>query len=144
MNDLRSIRKTRGLTMEQLASASGVSSKTISLYEHTPPKRPSRKVVDKLSQVLDISPDALLDTLGSGGMPGAGPCPLDPGEAIELEDFEVTRVMVLVEKELQGLHQLVIESASLADDWPAAAKSMEYLSGDIDLLIGIRRKLSQA
>ena len=144
MHDLRSIRKTRGLTMEQLASASGVSSKTISLYEHTPPKRPSRKVVDKLSQVLDISSDALLDTLGSGGKPGADPFPLDPGEAIELEDFEVARVMVLVEKELQGLHQLVIESASLADDWPAAAKSMEYLSGDIDLLIGIRRKLSQA
>lgn len=144
MNDLRSIRKTRGLTMEQLASASGVSSKTISLYEHTPPKRPSRKVVDKLSQVLDISPDALLDTFGSRGKPGADPCRSDPGEAIELEDFEVARVMVLVEKELQGLHRLVIESVSLADDWPAAAKSMEYLSGDIDLLIGIRQKLSQA
>nr|HPL88421.1 helix-turn-helix transcriptional regulator [Deltaproteobacteria bacterium] len=44
MNDLRSIRKSKGLTMEQLANLSGVSSKTISLYEHTPPRRPSRKV----------------------------------------------------------------------------------------------------
>lgn len=130
--------------MEQLASASGVSSKTISLYEHTPPGRPSRKVVDKLSQALEISPDALLGTIGTRGRPAADPCREEPGETIEFEDFEVARIMVLVEKELQGLHQLVIESASLADDWPAVAKSIEYLSSDIDLLYGIRQKLSQA
>ena len=40
--------------MEQLATASGVSSKTISLYEHTPPKRPSRKVVDEGEAHLEI------------------------------------------------------------------------------------------
>ena len=144
MNDLRSIRKTRGLTMEQLATASGVSSKTISLYEHTPPRRPSRKVVDKLSQALDISPDVLLGTIGSKAKPVKEAVQEEFGEAIELEDFHVTRIMVLVEKELQGLHQLVIESASLAEDYPAMERSIEYLTNDIDLLNEIRQKLSHA
>jgi transcriptional regulator with XRE-family HTH domain len=144
VNDLRSIRKTRGMTMEQLASASGVSSKTISLYEHTPPKRPSRKVVDKLSQALDISSDVLLGSIGSKAKPLQA-VPLEcPEETIELEDFQVARIMVLVEKELQGLHQMVIESASLAEDYPVVARSIEYLSHDIDLLNEIRQKLSHA
>jgi len=142
VNDLRSIRKTKGLTMEQLASASGVSSKTISLYEHTPPRRPSRKVVDKLSRALDISPDILLGSIGSKPKAFKGPVQEEPAETIELEDFQVARIMVLVEKELQGLHQLVIESAALADDYPAVARSIEYLSGDIELLNEIKHKLS--
>jgi transcriptional regulator with XRE-family HTH domain len=130
--------------MEQLASASGVSSKTISLYEHTPPRRPSRKVVDKLSQALEISPDILLGSIGSKTKPAKEALQGEHGETIELEDFQVTRIMVLVEKELQGLHQMVIESASLAEDYPAVARSIEYLTYDIDLLNEIRQKLSHA
>jgi transcriptional regulator with XRE-family HTH domain len=144
VNDLRSIRKTRGLTMEQLASASGVSSKTISLYEHTPPGRPSRKVVDKLSQALEIAPDILLGSIGSRGKPVKELAREDHGDTIELEDFQVARIMVLVEKELQGLHEMVIESAAIAEDYPAVARSIEYLSHDIDLLNEIRQKLSHA
>lgn len=130
--------------MEQLAAASGVSSKTISLYEHTPPRRPSRKVVDKLSQALDISPDVLLGTIGSKAKPVKEAVREDLGETIELEDFQVARIMVLVEKEFQGLHQMLIESASLAEDYPAVARSIEYLTQDMDLLNEIRRKLSHA
>jgi transcriptional regulator with XRE-family HTH domain len=130
--------------MEQLASASGVSSKTISLYEHTPPKRPSRKVVDKLSQALDLSADVLLGTIGTKTRHPKEALPEAHEEAIELEDFHVARIMVLVERELQELHQTVIEAASVADDHPAVAKSIEYLTSDIDLLYEIRHKLSHA
>jgi transcriptional regulator with XRE-family HTH domain len=130
--------------MEQLATASGVSSKTISLYEHTPPKRPSRKVVDKLSQALDIAPDILLGTIGSKTRPPKEVLQEEHEEAIELEDFHVARIMVLVEKELQELHHTVIEAASVADEHPAVARSIEYLAGDIDLLNEIRHKLSHA
>jgi transcriptional regulator with XRE-family HTH domain len=130
--------------MEQLAGASGVSSKTISLYEHTPPRRPSKKVVEKLSQALDIGPDVLLGTIGPKAKPAKEAVLEEQGETIELEDFQVARVMVLVEKELQGLHQMVIESAALAEDYPAVARSIEYLSHDMDLLYEIRQKLSHA
>lgn len=130
--------------MEQLATASGVSSKTISLYEHTPPKRPSRKVVDKLSQALAISPDILLGTIGSKARPQKEAPLEEHEEAIELEDFHVARIMVLVEKELQELHQTVIEAAAVAEDYPAVARSIEYLTGDIDLLYEIRHKLTHA
>ena len=141
MNDLRSIRKAKGLTMEQLASMSGVSSKTISLYEHTPPRRPSRKVVDKLSQTLEIAPDKLLTAIGSRGKAAAGAGLQEPEEIIELSDAHVVRIAGLIEKEVNELQRMLIETASLADEHPALVRSVEYLAGDIDLLNEIRQKL---
>ncbi len=41
--------------MGMLAELSGISAKTISLYEQAPPARPSKKVVGKLSDALKIS-----------------------------------------------------------------------------------------
>ena len=140
MNDLRSIRKSKGLTMEQLANLSGVSSKTISLYEHTPPRRPSRKVVDKLSQTLEISPDKLLDAIGAGGKAPAGIEQEGMEETIELNDAHVVRILGLIEKEVSELQHLMIESASLAGEHPALERSIEYLAGEIDLLTEIRQR----
>lgn len=142
MNDLRSIRKSKGFTMEQLANKSGVSSKTISLYEQTPPKRPSRKVVGRLSQALDMSPDVLLGVIGSKGKLKKDGFKEIFGMAIELSDVQVVKILSLVEKEIQDLQRLVIESASLVDKHPSLAKSIEYLTADIDTLTGIRQTFS--
>ncbi len=142
MNDLRSIRKSKGLTMEQLANLSGVSSKTISLYEHTPPKRPSRKVVDKLSKTLEISPEKLLGAIGAGGKAPAGAGQEGLEETIELDDAHVVRILGLIEKEVRELQNLMIESASLANEHPALERSIEYLAGEIDLLTKIRKRFA--
>ena len=142
MNDLRNIRKSKGLTMEQLASLSGVSSKTISLYEHTPPKRPSRKVVEKLSQTLEIPSDKLLDAIGARGKASAGAEQEGAEEAIELNDAHVVRILGLIEKEVNELQRLMIESATLAGEHPALSRSVEYLAKDIDLLNEIRQRLT--
>lgn len=128
--------------MEQLASKSGVSSKTISLYEQTPPLRPSRKVVGRLSQSLDISPDILLEAIGSKGRSKKGGLKEIFGMTVELSDVQVVRILGLVEKEIQVLQHLMIESASLADKHPSLARSVEYLAADIDLLTGIKQGFS--
>lgn len=128
--------------MEQLANLSGVSSKTISLYEHTPPKRPSRKVVDKLSQTLEISPDNLLGAIGAGEKAPAGAGREGLEEAIELSDAHVVRILGLIEKEVSELQHLMIESASLAGEHPALERSIEYLAGEIDLLTEIRQRFA--
>jgi transcriptional regulator with XRE-family HTH domain len=142
VSDLRSIRKSKGLTMEQLANKSGVSSKTISLYEQTPPLRPSKKVVGRLSQALGISPDILLEAIGSKGRSKKGGLQEIFGTAIELSDVQVVRILGLVEKEIQDLQNLMIETASLADKHPPLARSVEYIAADIDLLNGIRKVFS--
>ena len=142
MNDLRSVRKSKGLTMEQLANLSGVSSKTISLYEHTPPRRPSRKVVDKLSQTLEISPDKLLGAIGARGKTSAGAVREGLEETIELDDAHVVRILGLIEKEVSELQHLMIESASLAGEHPALERSIEYLAGEIELLTEIRQRFA--
>jgi transcriptional regulator with XRE-family HTH domain len=128
--------------MEQLASKSGVSSKTISLYEQTPPLRPSRKVVGRLSQSLDISPDILLEAIGSKRRSKKGGLKEIFGMTVELSDVQVVRILGLVEKEIQDLQHLMIESASLADKHPSLARSVEYLAADIDLLTGIKQGFS--
>ncbi len=142
MNDLRGVRKSKGMTMEQLAKKSGVSAKTISLYETTPPKRPSQKVMGRISSALGISSDALLGAIGLKKKPAKGAAVMDVPDAIELSDHQVVRIQVLIDKELQELHMMMIETASLAEEIPAMAKSMEYLSNDIDLLTDIRQRLS--
>jgi transcriptional regulator with XRE-family HTH domain len=52
---LKDPRKSKGLTMGKLVELSGISAKTISLHEQTPQARPSKEVVGKLSDALDIS-----------------------------------------------------------------------------------------
>ncbi len=143
MNELRKIRKSKGMTMEQLASASGVSAKTISLYETTPPGRPGGKVVEKISKALGMSPDVLMKAIGSKGKTkkGAVPAEEDHHDTIELDDIHIVRILVLIEKELQELNQTMLETASLADDYPLVEKGIEYIARDIELLLEMKQRL---
>jgi transcriptional regulator with XRE-family HTH domain len=58
---LKELRKSKGLTMGKLAELCGISAKTISLYEHSPQVRPSKKVVGKLSDAHNISETVAAD-----------------------------------------------------------------------------------
>ena len=48
----------------------------------------------------------------------------------------------LLDKEIMELQYLMIEAASLAGEHPSLAKSIDYLSADIDLLIEIKQRFS--
>jgi tetratricopeptide (TPR) repeat protein/transcriptional regulator with XRE-family HTH domain len=58
---LREIRESQGLTIENLAAASGVSVTTISTQERGLVSRPQRAIVRKLAGALDLSGDELAD-----------------------------------------------------------------------------------
>lgn len=134
MNSIKEMRKAKGLTLETLSKECGVSAKTILQYEHEPPKRPSRKVVDKLSQGLGISSEELLQIIQAPGH-GAGTGPQD---VIELSDAHMTKVLSLVEKEIRELQLLLLEYADIQSQHPALATAMDYISADINLLTEIQ------
>ncbi len=136
MNSIKEIRKAKGLTLETLSKECGVSAKTILQYEHEPPKRPSRKVVDKLSQGLGISSEELLQIIQS---PGHGTGALGEGQdVIELSDAHMAKILSLVEKEIRELQLLLLEYADIQSEHPALAKAMDYISADINLLTEIQ------
>lgn len=141
MNSIKEIRKARGLTLETLSKQCGVSAKTILQYEHEPPKRPSRKVVDKLSQGLGISAEDLLHIIQSSGH-GVGA--LGAQDVIELSDVHMSKILGLVEKEIRELQLLLLEYADIQSQHPALAKAMDYISADINLLTEIQGFFAEA
>lgn len=75
--NIRALRKQRGLTQAQLGELCGVTGASIGSYEKGS-TRPKRRVLDKLAQALDVSVDRLMVT--DAPMPTAGnPVPLYDG-----------------------------------------------------------------
>lgn len=75
--NIRALRKQRGLTQAQLGGLCGVTAASIGSYEKgsTVPKR---RVLDRLARALDVPPDRL--TAAEAPMPAAGrPAPLYDG-----------------------------------------------------------------
>ena len=120
--------------MGRLAELSGVSAKTVSVYEQEPPARPSRKVLGKLSHALKISQEELMAyiyppkrrTGERGGENTAG--------GIMLEEIHVNRLLRLIDKELEELRYVLLEGIELTEDYPAISRCMELVSSDIELL----------
>jgi len=132
----------KGLTMEQLAKQSGISSKTISLYELNPPGRPSQKVVQGLCSALEISPDNLLEQIGLKRSEAEGSGIHAPHEDImELTEVHINRILTLIDKEILELQHLMTECASFTDDHPAMMKNIDYIAADIDLLVDMKNRL---
>jgi transcriptional regulator with XRE-family HTH domain len=61
---LRTIRKEKGYTMDQLAEIAGISKRMISHYE-TQVKRPSIDKIELLAQALNVSVKELMETKDS-------------------------------------------------------------------------------
>lgn len=51
---LSSVRKARGMTMKQLAAATGLSHSSIAAYEYKS-RRPSPRAAERIAQVLELS-----------------------------------------------------------------------------------------
>ncbi|HPI93111.1 MAG TPA: helix-turn-helix transcriptional regulator [Deltaproteobacteria bacterium] len=138
MKTFKELRKAKGLTMGKLAELSGVSAKTVSQYEQNPPGRPSRKVIGKISEALDMSMDELMayvypsrkrtDTDAKPGYDGT----------IMLEEAHVSRLIRLIDKELEELRYILMDGAELAEDYPALARCMDMINDDIDMLMEIK------
>jgi len=132
----------KGFTMEQLAKKSGISSKTISLYELNPPGRPSQKVVQGLCNALEISPENLQELIGMKSAPAKGVGMDGPPEVItELTEVHISRILALINKEIVELQHLMTECASFTEDHPAMMKNIDYIDNDIDLLVDITNRL---
>jgi transcriptional regulator with XRE-family HTH domain len=133
----KELRKSKGLTMGRLAELSGVSAKTVSVYEQEPPARPSKKVVGKLSEALKIKPEELMACIypskkGAGARGGA-----DEGN-IMLEEIHVNRLVRLIDKELEELRYVLLEGVELAEDYPSITKCMDMVGSDMELLSEIK------
>lgn len=132
MKTIREIRKAKGLTLEALSKACGVSAKTILQYEHEAPKRPSRKVIEKLAKGLGLTPEEFMK-IALAPANGA-----DEAEAVELSEVHVTRVLGLLEKEIRELQLLLLDYAEMQEEHPALGQAMDYIEADINLLIEIK------
>jgi transcriptional regulator with XRE-family HTH domain len=135
----KELRKSKGLTMGSLAELSGVSAKTVSVYEQEPPARPSRKVVGKLSEALKINPEELMACIYPVSKKGAGVRGHETTEDnILLEDMHVNRLVRLIDKELEELRYILLEGVELTDDYPSIGTCMDMVASDIELLFQIK------
>jgi transcriptional regulator with XRE-family HTH domain len=134
----KELRKAKGLTMGRLAELSGVSAKTVSVYEQEPPARPSKKVVGKLSEALKIKPEELMACIyPSKKRSGAQGGNAADGN-IMLEEMHVNRLVRLIDKELEELRYILLEGVELIEDYPSIGKCMDMVGSDIELLTEIK------
>jgi transcriptional regulator with XRE-family HTH domain len=135
---LRELRKAKGLTMGKLAELSGVSAKTISMYEQSPPARPSRNALSKISGALGIDIEELRAKLFPERKRSKGRTPDVPEENILLDEIHVNRILRLLDKEIEELRYLLVDCGNLAEDHPALKMCMDAVSADIELLTQIK------
>ena len=142
MNQISTIRKSKGLTMGKLAEITGVSPKTISTYETTPPSRPRKNVLEKISHALGVPVDDLITNGKKGRKSPAQEPVIKETKLHELTKSELDHLRLLVNNEMKVIQQLIIETAQVADSHPALNKSMDIFSGVMDRLKSISDKLA--
>ena len=135
---LKELRKSKGLTMGKLAELSGVSAKTISLYEQSPPSRPSKKALGKIAGALEVSADVLNSAISPDRKRSKGKGAEIQEESIMLEEIHVTRLLRLLDKEIEELRYLMVDCANLAEEHQALKNCVGSVSADIELLTQIK------
>lgn len=143
MKTFKELRKSKGLTMGSLAELSGVSAKTVSVYEQEPPARPSRKVVGKLSEALKIKPEELMACIYPAKKGAGTRGNVTTEDNIMLEEMHVNRLVRLIDKELEELRYILLESVELTDDYPSIGKCMDMVAFDIELLSEIKGRFQE-
>lgn len=138
MKTFKELRKSRGLTMGKLAGLSGVSAKTVSVYEQEPPARPSRKVLGKLAEALKVTPEELMTCMYPDKKRSGAKGRENAQGSIMLEEIHVNRLLRLIDKELDELRYMLLDSVELTEDYPAVGRCMDMVGSDIDLLSEIK------
>jgi transcriptional regulator with XRE-family HTH domain len=136
----KELRKSKGLTMGKLAEKCGVSAKTISLYEQSPPTRPGKKVLSKVSSALGISPEELKAILYPDKKRTKGRVSESTEEVNILNETHVIRLLRLLDKEIEELRYLMLDCANLAGEHPAMNICLDSVSSDIELLTKIKEQ----
>jgi len=134
----KELRKSKGLTMGRLAELSGVSAKTVSVYEQEPPARPSRKVLGKLAEALKVDTDELTACIYPGRKRSGARGRQDIDGNIMLEEIHVNRLLRLIDKELDELRYVLLDGAELSEDYPAVGKCMDMVASDMELLAEVK------
>jgi len=137
----KELRKSKGLTMGKLAEKSGVSAKTISQYEQSPPSRPGKKVLGKISGALGISAEELKSILYPEKKRPKGRPERVPEETGVLEEAHVIRIVRLIDKEIEELRYLLVDCANLASEHQALNQCMDSVQADIEILTQIKGTL---
>ncbi|HPA08557.1 MAG TPA: helix-turn-helix transcriptional regulator [Methanoregulaceae archaeon] len=142
---LRDLRKSKGLSLGKLAELAGLSQKTVSDLEKKPPQKPRMKTLGKVADALGITADDLQGIVyppkkkrGRGEqleMPGEG--------SIFMTDVHVNRILRLIDNELEGLSQTLLEGLELVDDYPSIGRYMNMVTEDVDLLLEIKGLLQR-
>lgn len=130
---IREIREDRGLTVEELARRSGISAKTILMYELRPPLRPQRRTIAGLARALDATPESICVSIGTQKMqPGGG----IPGNIL-------ISVLNLVDREIQTIQGDLMKLSTYADSHGAGAASRigEMLGKRLDEMLGVQKCL---
>lgn len=138
MKTFKELRKSKGLTMGRLAELSGVSAKTVSVYEQEPPARPSRKVLGKLAEALKVDTDELTACIYPGRKRSGARGRQDIDGNIMLEEIHVNRLLRLIDKELDELRYVLLDGAELSEDYPAVGKCMDMVASDMELLAEVK------
>jgi len=133
------------LSLGKLAELAGLSQKTVSDLEKKPPQKPRLKTLGKLADALGITADDLQGIVyppkkkrGRGEqleMPGEG--------SIFMTDVHVNRILRLIDNELEGLSQTLLEGLELVDDYPSIGRYMNMVTEDVDLLLEIKGLLQR-
>ena len=134
----KELRKSKGLTMGKLAEKSGVSAKTISLYEQSPPSRPGKKVMSKISGALGISTEELKSILYPEKKRPKGRSAEAPEDMNILNETHVVRLLRLLDKEVEELRYLMVDCANLVEEHPSMNICLDSVSSDIELLTMIK------
>jgi transcriptional regulator with XRE-family HTH domain len=137
----KELRKSKGLTMGKLAEKSGVSAKTISQYEQSPPVRPGKKVLGKISGALGINADELKTILYPDKKRPKGRSAQIPEETGVLEEAHVIRIVRLIDKEIEELRYLLVDCANLASEHQSMNLCLDSVQSDIEILTKIKGTL---
>ena len=137
----KELRKAKGLTMGKLAEKSGVSAKTISQYEQSPPSRPGKKVLEKISGALGINAEDLKSILYPDKKRPKGRAGRIPEETGILEEAHVIRIVRLIDKEIEELRYLLVDCANMASEHEAMTSCIDSVQADIEILTQIKRTL---
>jgi transcriptional regulator with XRE-family HTH domain len=133
---LRTLRRARGLTLEQLAARSGVSRSMISLIERQETS-PTATVLDKLAGALEVTLSALFDTPADAPLARAAQQPVwrDPASGYrrrQVSPGDAGSPVDLVEVIFPAGETVVFESAG-----PAVPPQLVWmLAGEMVLTLG--------
>jgi transcriptional regulator with XRE-family HTH domain len=139
---LKALRKSRKLSLKELADRIGCAPGTLAVYETNPPASANPKIIQGLSQVLAVTPGYVLKLMGSVSAPPVGPKTQSkpgrgkasaakadkptrsqpvkrtrPKDGLRLTPLQTALIMTLIRTEIKRLREFIVQAeAGAAQD----------------------------